>query len=89
MVHTGEMDQYLPDIFAASVTIHTEDGRELNHLTKFSKGDPENPMTTKEIKDKFMALSQMTISANRARKIYDAIMDLENLSTIKDLTKLF
>jgi 2-methylcitrate dehydratase PrpD len=89
MVHTGEMDQYLPDIFAALVTIHTKDGRELKQLTKFSKGDPENPMTTKEIKDKFMALSQMTISANRARKIYDAIMDLENFSTIKDLTKLF
>lgn len=88
MVHTGEMDQYLPDIFAATASIYTKDGRGFTELTKFSKGDPENPMSKKEIKDKFMALAQMTISANKARKIYDTIMDVENLSTIKDLTKL-
>ncbi len=88
MVHTGDMDQYLPDIFAASVTIRTKDGGEYTHLTKFSKGDPENPMTKKEIKDKFMALSQMTVSANKARKIYDTIMDIDHLATIKDFTRL-
>jgi 2-methylcitrate dehydratase PrpD len=88
MVHTGDMDQYLPDIFAASVTIRTKDGGEYAHLTKFSKGDPENPMTKKEIKDKFMALSQMTVSANKARKIYDTIMDIDHLATIKDFTRL-
>jgi 2-methylcitrate dehydratase PrpD len=89
MVHTGEMDQYLPEIFAATAAIHTKDGREFKELTKFSKGDPENPMSKKEIKDKFMALAQMTVSANKARKIYDTIMNVDHLSTIKDLTKLF
>ena len=89
MVHTGEMDQYLPDIFAATATIITKDGREYKELTKFSKGDPENPMTNKEIKDKFMALCQMTVSSNKARRIYDTIMNVDHLSTIKDLTKLF
>ena len=89
MVHTGDMDAYLPDIFAASVTIRMKDGKEYTELTKFSKGDPENPMSKKEIKDKYMALSQMTVSTNKARRIYDTIMDLDHLSTIKDLTKLF
>jgi hypothetical protein len=45
-------------------------------------------MTKKEIKDKFMALSQMTVSANKARKIYDTIMDIDHLATIKDFTRL-
>ena len=31
----------------------------------------------------------MTISAEKAGKIYDTIMNIDNLSTIKDLTKLF
>ncbi len=88
MVHTGEMDQYLPDIFAAFVTIRTKDGKAYTQLTKFSKGDPENPMTKKDIKEKFLSLSQMTVSVNKARKIYDTIMDIDNLSTIKDLTRL-
>lgn len=88
MVHTGEMDQYLPKIFAASVVIHTKDGGQFTQLTKFSKGDPENPMTKKDIKDKFIALSQITVSASKAQEIYDTLMDVDNLATIKDLTKL-
>jgi len=89
MVHTGRMDQYLPDIFAAEVTLCTKAGKELTRLTKFSKGDPENPMSQKEIKDKFMALCQMTISEDATGKIYDAIMDIDKLASIKDLTNLF
>ena len=89
MVHTGEMDQYLPSIFAADVTIRMKDGGEFKRLTKFSKGDPENPMSIKEIKDKFISLCQMTISADTAQKIYDTIMDIDNITSIKDLTKLF
>ena len=89
MVHTGAMDQYLPDIFASSVSIYTRDGREFTHLTKYSKGDPKNPMTREEIKNKFMSLAQMAISANKANHIYEVIMEIDNLSTIKKLTKLF
>ena len=89
MVHTGEMDQYLPLIFAADVTIKTNDGAEYKRLTKFTKGDPENPMTEKETRDKYMALCQMTISEDRAAEIYDTIMDVDKLDSIKQLTKLF
>ena len=89
MIHTGAMDVYLPSIFAAEAEVHTKDGGVFKQLTKFSKGDPENPMTAQEIKDKFMSLCQMTISAARAQEIYDTIMNIENLSSIKDLTVLF
>ena len=89
MVHTGEMDRYLPKIFAANVTIIAKDGRKLEKLTKFSKGDPENPMSDDELKNKFTALCQMTISADAAGKIYKAIMDIDSLASIKELTKLF
>jgi len=88
MIHTGAMDIYLPSIFAAEAEIHTKNGKVFKQLTKFSKGDPENPMTPDEIKDKFMSLSQMTVSAERAREIYDMIMNIENLASIKELTKL-
>ena len=48
MIHSGEMDRYLPDIIAASAEIHTKDGRVFKEFTKFAKGDPENPMTNVE-----------------------------------------
>jgi 2-methylcitrate dehydratase PrpD len=89
MVHTGAMDEYLPSIFAADVTIHHSDGRALRKLTKFSKGDPENPMSTEELWGKFLSLCTLTISADEAEKIYDTILDIDNLPSIKDLTGLF
>ena len=89
MVHTGAMDEYLPDIFAAEAAIHTKNGKVFKTLTKFSKGDPENPMTTGELKDKFMSLCQMTVSADRAGEIYAAIMELDKLPSVKDMTKYF
>ena len=88
MVHTGEMDQYLPSIFAANVTIRMKHGGECSRLTKFSKGDPENPMTPDEIRDKFLSLCGMTISAGKANKIYDTIMRLDEIPSISDLTAL-
>ncbi|MDR0491327.1 MAG: MmgE/PrpD family protein, partial [Oscillospiraceae bacterium] len=88
MVHTGAMDEFLPDIFAADVCIQTKDGRALSQLTKFSKGDPENPMTAQEIKDKYMALATMTVSADRAIEIYDTVMKIDSIQNIKELTKL-
>ena len=89
MVHTGEMDQYLPKIFAANVTIMTKDGRKPSKLTKFCKGDPENPISDDELKNKFMSLCQMSISADATESIYKAIMDIDNLATIRELTNLF
>ncbi|MCL2391385.1 MAG: MmgE/PrpD family protein [Oscillospiraceae bacterium] len=89
MIHTGEMDKYLPDIFAADVKIFANDGRTFSRMTKFSKGDPENPMSAVEIKEKFMSLCQMTIAADTASKVYDAIMQMDKLDSIRDLTKWF
>ena len=88
MIHTGAMDAYLPSIFAAEAEIHTKDGKTFKHMTKYSKGDPENPMSTEENKDKFMSLCQMTVSAARSREIYDTIMNIDTLSSIRDLTDL-
>ena len=88
MVHTGEMDQYLPTIFAANVTVRTKDGREFTQLTKFSKGDPENPITPEELKAKFISLSMINISEEKARKIYEGVMNLDKLS-MKEFSELF
>ncbi|MCL1828009.1 MAG: MmgE/PrpD family protein [Oscillospiraceae bacterium] len=88
MVCTGEMDVYLPSIFAATAEIFTKDGKSFKELTKFSKGDPQNPMTVEEIKNKYLALAGMEISKECALEIYDAVMNLENLASVRDLTKL-
>jgi 2-methylcitrate dehydratase PrpD len=87
MLHTGEMDRYLPHIFAANVTIRTKDGKEYTELTTFTKGDPEAPITGDELKAKFLSLAKINTDEQRALRIYDAVFELENTS-VKKLTEL-
>ena len=87
MDHTGALDVYLPYIFAAKVAITVKSGEVYEHLTTYTKGDPECPMTPKELKDKFFSLACRNISHEKAESIYNAIMDLENIS-VRNLTAL-
>jgi 2-methylcitrate dehydratase PrpD len=87
MEHSGKLDKYLPYIFASTVSITTKDGKEYSDLTTYTKGDPENPLSPQELKDKFFSLACRTVSAEKAQQLYDAVMDLENIS-VRDLTAL-
>ena len=89
MVHSGEMDRYLPDIIAASAEIHTTDGRVFKEFTRFAKGDPENPMTDEECRGKFLSLAAMSISEKRALEVYETVMKLDKLGDVHELTRLF
>jgi 2-methylcitrate dehydratase PrpD len=87
MLHTGEMDQYLPHIFAANVTVQTKDGKAYTELTTFTKGDPEAPITKDELKAKFISLAKINIDEPRALRIHDEVFRLEDVG-IKELTVL-
>lgn len=87
MEHTGAMDKYLPYVFASAVVIETKDGQKYEDLTTYTKGDPENPMSSEELKNKFFSLACRSISKEKAEQIYAAAMDLENIS-IRHLTAL-
>lgn len=87
MEHTGAMDKYLPYVFASAVVIETKDGQKYEDLTTYTKGDPENPMSSEELKHKFFSLACRSISKEKAEQIYAAAMDLENIS-IRHLTAL-
>jgi 2-methylcitrate dehydratase PrpD len=88
MQHSGAMDVYLPDIFAAEATITTKNGSVYKKLTEHAKGDVENPMTDEEFKVKFVAFAELCIRDRMLiEKIWDTIMNMENV-TISDLTTL-
>jgi 2-methylcitrate dehydratase PrpD len=87
MEYTGEMDQYLPHIFAAKVRVRTKDGREYTELTTFTKGDPEAPITRDELKEKFLSLAKINADEQRALRIYDAVFAIEDRK-VRDLTEL-
>ena len=54
----------------------------------YPKGHPSNPLTTTEIEQKFDALAAPVMSSGRRQQIKDAVWNLENLDTVRDLTEL-
>lgn len=88
IVHTGKMDAYLPEFFAARATICTKDGSKFSGFVQHTKGDPENPMTWEELEAKFTTLAKLSIqSADKIKAIVYTVNNLEKLD-IADLCQL-
>ena len=53
-----EIEKVFPALQRVIVTIHTTDGREFSTQLDYPKGDPRNPLTDKEVEEKFEALAE-------------------------------
>jgi 2-methylcitrate dehydratase len=70
------------------VTIHTSDGRQLTRQLDYPKGDPRNPLSDREIEEKFDALAGPVLSAAARAKVKDAVWNLESLGSVSELMTL-
>ena len=71
------------------VRIHTIDGREFTEQLDYPKGDPRNPLTDKEVEEKFEALAGPVMSREARRRAMDAIWNLEKQASVTELMQLF
>lgn len=53
------------------------------------KGEPENPLTQKELEEKFMILTENTLKRDDIEKALNMINSIEELRDIRGLLKLF
>jgi 2-methylcitrate dehydratase PrpD len=74
-----------PRYFSGTVTIRTRDGRELTHYQKHNLGSDGNPIADDHVKTKFLSNAARAVSAQRADRLYDAVMGMD---TADDLTEL-
>jgi 2-methylcitrate dehydratase PrpD len=70
------------------VEITLRDGRKLSHHTKAVRGAANNPMTRAEVNEKGYDLIAPVIGKLKARKLCDAIWQLEKLSDVRSLRPL-
>jgi len=88
VVADPEIEAVFPELQRVIVTITTTDGRDLSKQLDYPKGDPRNPLTDREIEEKFDALASPVLSdAGRAR-LKEAVWDLENVASISGLMDL-
>jgi len=89
VVADPEIENVFPALQRVIVTIATTDGRELSKQLDYPKGDPRNPLTDKDVEEKFEALAGPVMTAAARRKAIDAIWALEKQASVTDLMRLF
>ena len=80
MVETDdEMSANFPEKQTAIVEVTTTAGKVYSEQVDYPKGEPENPMSIDEVKEKFVSLTMFSgRTAKEADEIFDAVMDIEN-----------
>jgi 2-methylcitrate dehydratase PrpD len=70
------------------VELELADGRRLRHHTQAVRGTPGNPMTRAEVDAKSYDLMAPVLGRARARKLCDAVWNLERLADVRKLRPL-
>src|SRR5262245_41147468 len=58
------------------ITVELKNGTRHTYTARVAKGDPRNPMTEAEVKDKFTSNATTVLSENRARDIISTVQNL-------------
>lgn len=70
---------------AATVTVHTSDGRVLTAYAPTRKGDPDSPLSDGELSDKFMELVGPVTGTTAARDFLTALWHIDALADLAAL----
>ena len=71
----------------AIIDVKMKNGKNYSTTVEKRKGSPANPLTAKEVREKFLDCSSLVTSGEHAERVADAIMDLENIGDIGRLIK--
>jgi 2-methylcitrate dehydratase len=82
------IEKLFPKLQRTILTIVTTDGRQLTSQVDYPKGDPRNPLTDREIEEKFDALAEPVLSKSARERLKDAVWRLEKLASVSELMSL-
>ena len=88
VVADPEIEKVFPALQRVVVTIRTTGGKEFTKQLDFPKGDPRNPLSDREIEEKFAALAEGVLSKRAQQKVKDAVWRLEKLRSVSELMRL-
>jgi len=88
VTYEADPDSLFPRAYSGEVVVTTRDGRELRHREAVNRGAAERPLANEEIVDKFTENARIAVSAERAERIRDALLDLHNTADVRDLARV-
>lgn len=81
-------DASLPRGVSCRMTVTLSGGRKLTAQVDYPKGSIQNPMSEREMQEKFESLAVPVIGAKRATALVGQVMDLEKVRDVSALMKL-
>jgi len=88
VVADPDIEKCFPALQRVIVKITTVNGRSFEKQLDYPKGDPRNPLTDREVEEKFEALSDGLLTKAAQRCIVDATWNLESFSEITEYMQL-
>jgi 2-methylcitrate dehydratase len=85
VVEDKTLSSRYPEAVANRVTVKLSSGKVVSKQVDYHKGHPKNPMSDAEVEEKFQRLARKFLDKNRARRILDAVWNLEKE---KDVARL-
>jgi 2-methylcitrate dehydratase PrpD len=82
-----EAEASFPQKRMAGVIVKLKNGATYREKTEYAKGMPENPITPKELRDKFRDLSSMVLQKQQVEKAIETLDSLEKLDKIRFLIR--
>lgn len=81
--HDEALDRAYPALWPSWCEVHLDSGRVLRGTVNTTKGEPENPVTPAEVREKFDTLSPAFWSPAQARAAADAAAGIERMDVRK------
>ncbi len=79
-----EFEKMFPEKQPSKVVITLKDGSEYSAQVDYPKGDPREPMTDKELQDKFTALADGVLIPARQEEVIDRIHNFEQETDLRE-----
>jgi len=87
--HDPSLDHLYPEKMPSIVEVLTVAGKRLSCRVDYRRGDPQNPLSDKDLEEKFKALTAKHLSKGSAKKVCDSVWDLEKMRDINELAIRF
>ncbi len=81
-------DKYFPEKILSTVEVMTTNGERYTERVEIPRGDPKNPLSWDEVKQKFEELALPVIGSANSKKVVIGIEELEKQLDIRQFTRL-
>ena len=83
-----EIAARFPTAWSCRVEVETRDGQRDVETVLSARGDPKNPLTEAEVRDKFHTLTRDVVDADVVKRICEMVDGLERLPSVVPLAAL-